>query len=48
LTALTASGCGKRYNTVVALDYASGKRLWTLREQFWLPFGVAVSPSAPF
>jgi DNA-binding beta-propeller fold protein YncE len=48
LTVLTASGCGKRHNTVVALDYASGKRLWTLREQFLLPFGVAVSPSAPF
>lgn len=48
LTVLTASGCGKRRNTVVALDYASGKHLWTLREQFLLPFGVAVSPSAPF
>ena len=48
LTVLTSSGCGKRHNTVVALDYASGKRLWTLREQFLLPFGVAVSPSAPF
>ena len=50
---LTASGCGKRENTVVALDYASGKRLWTVREHMaphvdWLPFGIAVYPKAPF
>lgn len=50
---LTASGCGKRKNTVVALDYASGKRLWAVREQMaphvsWIPFGVAVYPKAPF
>jgi DNA-binding beta-propeller fold protein YncE len=43
---LSSSGCGKRPNTVVALDYPSGKRLWTLREPRWIPTGVAVSPSA--
>jgi hypothetical protein len=48
LRPLTASGCGRRHDTVVALDYASGKRLWTLRVPFLLPFGVAASPSAPF
>lgn len=52
-SALTASGCGKRENTLVAVDYASGKRLWTVREQMgphvdWIPFGVAVYPKAPF
>ena len=45
---LTSSGCGKRPNTVVALDYASGKRLWMLREPYWVPVGVAVWPSAQF
>ncbi|MBV8530358.1 MAG: hypothetical protein JO104_03500, partial [Candidatus Eremiobacteraeota bacterium] len=49
---LTASGCGKRMNTLVALDYVTGKRLWMLREHMsphvdWLPFGVAVYPKAP-
>jgi DNA-binding beta-propeller fold protein YncE len=44
----TSSGCGKRANTVVALDYATGKRLWTLREPLWTPMGVAVWPAAPF
>jgi sugar lactone lactonase YvrE len=44
----TCSGCGKKPNTVVALDYPSGKRLWTLREPAWVPMGVTVSPSAPF
>jgi hypothetical protein len=52
-TELTSSGCGKREDTLVALDYASGKRLWTVREQTsssqdWLPFGVAVYPKARF
>jgi DNA-binding beta-propeller fold protein YncE len=45
---LTSSGCGKRANTVVALDYATGKRLWTLSEPDWVPVGVAVWPSAQF
>jgi hypothetical protein len=45
---LTSSGCGKRPNTVVALEYATGKRLWTLGERFWVPVGVAVWPSARF
>lgn len=50
---LTSSGCGKLNNTLVALDYASGKRLWTLQVQMgsrghWLPFGVALYPKAPF
>jgi len=39
---------GKRPNTVVELDYPSGKRLFTLRDSGWFPTGVAVSPSAPF
>ncbi|MGC9991831.1 MAG: hypothetical protein ABSD52_05475 [Candidatus Cybelea sp.] len=38
----------KEPNTVVALDYGSGRRLWTLRVRNWLPVGVAVSPTAPF
>jgi sugar lactone lactonase YvrE len=42
------SSCGKKTNDVVALDYASGKRLWTLRERLWEPAGVATTPSAPF
>jgi hypothetical protein len=51
---LSSSGCpGPRPNTVVALDYATGRRLWTVREQTfphvgWLPLGVAVYPKAPF
>jgi hypothetical protein len=51
---LTSSGCAGpgRTNTVVALDYASGKRLWTLRGSprapDFRPTGVAVTPSAPF
>ncbi|HLY03890.1 MAG TPA: choice-of-anchor tandem repeat GloVer-containing protein [Candidatus Cybelea sp.] len=50
---LTYSGCGTRANTLVALDYASGKRLWTVHQKTashdgWLPFGVAVYPKAPF
>lgn len=51
---LSSSGCGKgakRPNTVVALDYASGKRLWTLRggprAPDFRPTGIAVVPSAP-
>jgi DNA-binding beta-propeller fold protein YncE len=38
----------KRPNTVVALDYASGRRIWTLQVPKWLPVGVAVSPTPPF
>jgi uncharacterized repeat protein (TIGR03803 family) len=50
---LSSSSCGQRANTVVALDYATGKRLWTVsvnmgRSVTWLPFGVAVYPPAPF
>jgi DNA-binding beta-propeller fold protein YncE len=47
---LSSSGCAGRGrpNTVVALDYTSGKRLWTLRERDLRPMGVAVTPSAPF
>lgn len=47
LRADSGSG-GKRPNTVMELDYPSGKRLFTLREPSWFPAGVAVSPSAPF
>ena len=42
----STSSCGKRPNTVVALDYPSGKRLWTLREPGWSPTGIAVSTSS--
>jgi hypothetical protein len=47
---LSSSGCSGpgRPDTVVALDYASGKRLWTLRERDLRPMGLAVTPSAPF
>jgi hypothetical protein len=48
---LSSSGCVARRgrpNTVVALDYASGKRLWTLRAPDWRPMGLAVTPTAPF
>jgi hypothetical protein len=38
----------KRPNTVVALDYASGQRLWALQVPKWLPVGGAVSPTPPF
>jgi sugar lactone lactonase YvrE len=38
----------KRPNTMVALDYATGRRLWTLEVRNWLPVGVAVSPTPPF
>jgi sugar lactone lactonase YvrE len=51
---LSSSGCRKDEklpNTVVALDYATGKRLWTLRggprAPDFRPTGVAVTPSAP-
>jgi hypothetical protein len=47
LRSRTASGCGKGTNTVVALDYASGRRLWTQTEPLWIPMGVATLPSAP-
>ncbi len=49
--ARTASRSGfERPNTLVVLDYASGKRLHTLRRlvKGWLPAGVAVYPPAPF
>ncbi len=51
---LSSSGCAGpgRTNTVVALDYASGKRLWTLRGSprapDFRPTGVAITPIAPF
>jgi sugar lactone lactonase YvrE len=46
---MRALGSGPQLpNTVVALDYASGRRLWTLQVPNWLPVGVAVSPTAPF
>ena len=47
---LSSSGCSGpgRPDTVVALDYASGKRLWTFRERDLRPMGLAVTPSAPF
>jgi DNA-binding beta-propeller fold protein YncE len=36
-------------NTVAAIDYASGKPLWTIKVKVgWVPAGVAVAPSAPF
>jgi hypothetical protein len=38
----------KTPNTVVALDYASGQRLWALQVPKWLPVGGAVSPTPPF
>jgi outer membrane protein assembly factor BamB len=48
----TSSGCGALENTVVALDYTTGKRLWMLQERSggvdWHPYGVAVWPKAPF
>lgn len=47
LRSLGSSGCGKRPNTVVALDYLSGERLWTLQQRYWVPMGVAAEPSAP-
>lgn len=47
---LSSSGCSGpgRPDTVVALDYASGKRLWTFRERDLRPMGLAVTPNAPF
>jgi sugar lactone lactonase YvrE len=51
LTSSGGAGPG-RTNTVVALDYASGKRPWTLRGSprapDFRPTGVAVTPGAPF
>lgn len=44
---LTVSGCNKKPNTVVALDYATGKRLWVLRQPLWQPTGVATLPKLP-
>jgi sugar lactone lactonase YvrE len=40
----------QRPNTVVELDYPSGKRLHTIRRlvKGWLPTGIAVYPRAPF
>ncbi len=40
----------KRPNTVVVLDYTSGRRLFTLRHLVteWLPTGIATYPPAPF
>jgi len=40
----------KRANTLVVIDYASGKLLYTLRRIVpgWVPSGVAVFPAAPF
>src|SRR5580692_9231081 len=36
-------------NTVAAIDYSSGKQLWTLSVKVgWVPAGVAVEPTAPF
>jgi hypothetical protein len=36
-------------NTVAAIDYSSGKQLWTLSVKVgWVPGGVAVEPTAPF
>jgi sugar lactone lactonase YvrE len=45
---LTSSGCGSLPDSVVALDYTTGQRLWILSKSFWGPTGVAVSPPAPF
>lgn len=46
----SSSACsgGGRPNTVVALDYPSGKRLWTLRAKNLTPMGVAIRPNPPF
>ncbi|HTA55183.1 MAG TPA: hypothetical protein VK755_10635 [Candidatus Acidoferrales bacterium] len=45
---LSSSGCGSLPDSVVALNYTTGKRLWVLSKNFWGPTGVAVSPPAPF
>jgi hypothetical protein len=43
----SSSGCGKRPNELVALDYATGKRLWTL-QRIGIPVSVAVWPRPTF
>jgi len=45
---LSSSYCGSLPDSVVALDYTTGKRVWILSKSFWGPTGVAVSPPAPF
>jgi DNA-binding beta-propeller fold protein YncE len=47
LTSSSCNGAG-RPNTVVAIAYPSGKRLWTLRAKNLTPMGVAIRPNAAF